>query len=65
MKPSSKLADHGILTREEVAHSLDITTETLARYEKEHGFPGRTMGQTTLYDVEAIRKWIAVKPKGR
>jgi hypothetical protein len=63
MTPSSKLAEHGILTRKEVAQSLNVTEETLSGYEKEYGFPGRTMGQTTLYDVEAIRKWIASKPK--
>lgn len=60
----NKLAAHGILTRPQVAADLGISEDTLARWEDEHDFPGRTVGRTTLYDVVAIRKWIAHRPKG-
>lgn len=57
----SKLTEHGIFTRKEMAESLNVTIETLARYEEQNGFPCRRMGDTVLYDVEAIRKWITAK----
>ena len=58
-----KLAAHGILTRKDLLEELEIKNDTLARWEDEDGFPGRKVGKTTLYDVEAIRKWIAGKPR--
>jgi hypothetical protein len=57
----NRLAEAGILTRGQVAKDLDITEETLGRWELQDGFPGRTVGRTTLYDVEAIRTWINAK----
>lgn len=48
----------GILTRSQLAAALNVTEDTIASWEGEHDFPGRKVGRTTLYDVEAIRKWI-------
>ncbi len=59
----STLATHGILTREQVAKALGKTIKTLRRWEEKDGFPARTVGDTTLYDVEEIKKWIAARPK--
>lgn len=65
MLSENLLAKHGILTRRQVAADLGINLKTLLRYEKEHDFPSRTMGDTTLYDVAQIKKWIASKPKSK
>lgn len=59
----STLAKHGIFTRRELMHDLEVTNDTLTNWEKEHDFPGRSVGKTTFYDVEQIKKWIAAKPK--
>lgn len=60
---SNALATHGILTREQVAICLGVTTETLTRWEDEHDFPARSVGRTTLYDVDEIKRWIAKRPR--
>lgn len=57
------LADAGILTREQLLSDLGVTVETLTRWEQEEGFPGKKVGRSALYDVEAIRKWINKKPR--
>lgn len=58
-----KLATHGILTRKDLIDELKVENDTIARWEEEHDFPSRTVGKTTFYDVEMIKKWIARKPK--
>jgi len=52
------LATAGILTRLHLATELGVSEETIATWETEHDFPGRKAGRTTLYDVDAIKKWI-------
>jgi len=47
-----------IYTRSQLAEELEITEARLANWEEEHDFPGRRVGRTTLYDIEAIRAWI-------
>jgi hypothetical protein len=58
-----RLSDHGIFTRKQLCEDLKLDDATLARWEEDHNFPGRAAGRTTFYDVQAIRKWIASKPK--
>lgn len=62
-KRTGLLAQAGILTREQLASELNVTEDTIARWAEEHDFPGRSAGRTTLYDVDAIKKWIATKPR--
>jgi ribosome-binding protein aMBF1 (putative translation factor) len=63
-KSTGLLNQAGILTREQLALELNVREDTILRWEEEHGFPGKTVGRTTFYDVETIRKWIAAKPVG-
>jgi len=56
--PSKKHKTSIIYTRTQLAEELDITEARLANWEEEHDFPGRRVGRTTLYDIEAIRAWI-------
>lgn len=58
----SKMMD--VVTRKQLAEHLNVTQETIARWEEVEDFPGRKVGRTTLYDVEAIKLWIAAKPRG-
>lgn len=55
------LAQAGILTRDQLLSELDIQNDTLTRWETDDDFPGRRVGKTGLYDVEAIRRWINKK----
>lgn len=58
-----KLALHGILTRKDLIAELGVTNDTLKEWEEQHDFPGRTVGRTTLYDVDDIKNWIKEKSK--
>lgn len=58
---SNILATAGILTREQLLAELTISPDTLARWEVEDAFPGRKVGRSGLYDVDAIKKWINKK----
>lgn len=53
------LARFGVLTRDQMATALNVDKDTLARWEEENDFPGRTVGRTTFYDIESIKTWIA------
>lgn len=61
MKAQGVLAQAGILTREQLIVELDISNETLVRWEEKDAFPGRSVGRSKLYDVNAIREWINSK----
>lgn len=57
-----KLAANGILTRDDLLVELKINSQTLAKLEREHDFPGRKLGKKiVLYDVALIKRWIAKK----
>lgn len=60
-----KLAAHGILTRKDLIAELGVNDDILLRWEKDHDFPARSVGRTTFYDVEQIKKWIAAKPQSK
>lgn len=54
----SALKRGGILTLEQLAAELNVSVDTVLRWEKVDGFPGRRVGRTRLYSVEAIRAWV-------
>ena len=62
-KTLNRLANAGILTREQLATELGVTRDTLLNWEDNENFPHRKVGRTTLYDIDAIKTWIATGNK--
>jgi len=62
-KTPDYLTRAGILTREQLRDCLGVSFDTIARWEEVDGFPSRTAGRTTFYDIDAIKAWIAAGPE--
>lgn len=52
------LSSHGVYTREDLIRELGVSNDTIKQWEDKHGFPGRTVGKTTFYDIDKIKEWI-------
>ena len=56
----------GYLSRRDLAHQLGKSTRTLDRWAALRTGPPRTlMGQTILYRVDDVRRWLAAQREDR
>ena len=54
---TSKTLLNGLLTREQLAADLEVSTRTIIRFE-DRGLPTIRLGIQRLYDPDAVREWI-------
>ena len=53
------------MTREQLAEELDVSIDTLARWQSQRiGPPSVKMGRRTLYRREAVQQWMVSREQG-
>jgi DNA-binding transcriptional MerR regulator len=56
--PDSTVADHGYLTRGQVAHALGVVEATIRRWERCEGLPYMAVGHRRFYSLKRVLDWL-------
>lgn len=48
----------GFITRAQLARELEVTEKTVRRWERELRLPVHRLGNSRLYDLEEVRRWL-------